>query len=80
MHKAHRNKPLTKRQKLANRLISKKRFIIERCFGTLKRIFGMDRASYFGTVKVNAQLLLKAVCMNCLKATNKILTIHPSFS
>jgi IS5 family transposase len=76
MHKACRNRPLTERQKLTNRLISKKRFLIERCFGTLKRIFGMDRTSYLGTVKVNAQLLLKAICMNCLKAANKILKIH----
>ena len=78
MHKAHRNKPLTERQKLVNRLISKKRFIIEQCFGTLKRIFGIERASYFSTVKVNAQLLLKAICMNCLKAANKICMIHPA--
>lgn len=72
MHKAYRNKPLSDRQKRSNRLISQKRVIIERFFGSLKRLFGMRRASYFGTVKVNAQLILKAICMNCLKAANKI--------
>ena len=77
MHRAYKNKPLTARQKRANRLISQKRVLIERCFGTLKRLFGMGRACYLGTVKVNAQLLLKAICMNCLKAANKILEIHP---
>ena len=44
-------------QKLANQLISKKRYIVEQCFGTIKRLFRMGRASYFGTVKVNAQVI-----------------------
>ena len=39
MHRAARNRPLTKRQKLINKLISKKRYIIEQGFGTLKRLF-----------------------------------------
>ncbi|SDZ08133.1 transposase, IS5 family [Nitrosomonas sp. Nm33] len=72
MHRAYKNKPLSARQKLANRLISKKRYIIEQCFGTAKRLFRMGRASYFGTVKVNAQILMKSVCMNLKKAANKI--------
>lgn len=72
MHRAHRHRPLTQRQKLANRLISKVRFVVERCFGTLKRQFGMHRACYYGVDKVNSQLLLKAMCMNLLKAANKI--------
>jgi IS5 family transposase len=78
MHRAVKNKPLSARQKLANRLISKRRVVIERCFGTLKRLFEMERASYCGTIKVKAQLILKSICMNCLKAANKILDIHPS--
>ena len=48
-----------RRQKLANKLISKKRYIVEQCFGTAKQLFGMGRASYFGTVKVTAQVMLK---------------------
>jgi len=72
MHRAVKNKPLTTRQKLANRLISKKRYIVEQCFGTGKRLFGMGRASYFGSVKVNAQMLLKSICMNLTKAANKM--------
>lgn len=73
MHKAQRNKPLTERQQRANKLISKKRYIVEQCFGTAKRLFGMARASYFGTLKVNAQVILKGMCINLLKAANKIL-------
>ena len=54
MHRAVKNKPLSERQKNANRRISKIRYIVEQCFGTLKRLFKMGRASYMGTVKVNA--------------------------
>ena len=72
MHRAYKNKPLSARQKLANKLISKKRYIVEQCFGTAKRLFRMGRASYFGTIKVNAQVMLKSICMNLRKAANKI--------
>lgn len=77
MHRAAKNKPLTARQKLANRLISKKRYIVEQCFGTGKRLFGMGRASYMTTAKVGAQIILKSICMNLTKAINKIFSIHP---
>lgn len=70
LQKAIRNKPLTKRQKRRNILISKTRYKVERCFGTLKRKFNFTRASYFSTIKVNAQALLKAMCFNVLKAVN----------
>lgn len=78
MHRAYKNKPLLTRQKLANKLISKKRYIVEQCFGTAKRLFGMGRASYFGTIKVNAQVVLKSICMNLKKAANKIFVDKPS--
>ncbi|SFP61728.1 transposase, IS5 family, partial [Nitrosomonas cryotolerans] len=77
MHRAYKNKPLSARQKLANKLISKKRYIVEQCFGTAKRLFGMGRASYFGTAKVNAQVMLKSICMNLKKAANKIFVDKP---
>ncbi len=41
MHKAKRNKPLTKEQKQENKIISKSRYVIERTFGTIKRKFQM---------------------------------------
>jgi len=78
MHRAYKNKPLSTRQKLANKLISKKRYIVEQCFGTAKRLFGMARASYFSTVKVNAQVMLKSICMNLKKAANKIFMDGPT--
>lgn len=72
MHKAQRNKPLSQRRRNANKAISKTRYIVEQCFGTIKRIFCMGRASYLGTNRVNAQFTLKAMCLNLLKAANKI--------
>lgn len=72
MFKAQKNKPLTNRQKIVNKLISKKRFIVEQGFGTLKRIFSFTRASYTTLAKVNSQLTFKAICFNLLKAINKL--------
>jgi hypothetical protein len=37
----------------------------------------MRRANYFGTVKVNTQVLLKSICMNLKKAANKIFVDQP---
>ena len=71
MRKAARNRPLTAREKLFNRLISKQRFRIEQCFGTLKRRFDFTRSSYFTTAKTEAQMLMKCLCLNLLKGMNK---------
>jgi transposase, IS5 family len=67
MHKAASNWPLTDRQKRANKLIGTKRYIVEQCFETMKRQFGMARVRYFSIHKVNAQELLKGISMNLLK-------------
>ena len=77
MFKAKRNQPLTHWQKLFNKLISKKRFRIEQSFGTLKRKFKFRKASYQTTTKVQAQFTMKAICLNLLKAVNKIEMILP---
>lgn len=75
MHKARRGKPLTARQKLFNKLIAKKRFVVERCFGTLKQKFQMYRTRYIGIIKVKAQLIMKSICANLLKAANKLIIV-----
>ena len=72
MHRAFRNRPLSAREKLRNRLISKIRFRVEQCFGTLKRKFLCARAAYRGQPKVEMQLRLKSICYNLLKAANKV--------
>jgi len=71
-YRAFRNKPLTKRMKQFNKLISKTRYRIEQSFGTIKRRFSYRKASYFTIEKVIAQFTLKAMCLNLLKACNKI--------
>lgn len=72
MRKAARNNPLRASQKRVNKLISKRRFRVEQCFGTMKRLFGLHRARQFGVAKTHAQLAMAAIAQNLLKAANKI--------
>ena len=64
MSRAYRNKPLTARQQKRNRKISKKRYIVERVFGTLKKCYDLARASYLGAAKVQDELLLSSLAYN----------------
>jgi len=72
MHKAVRGRGLSHWQKLWNKLISKERYIVEQCFGTLKRAFKFRRASYMGCEKVEAQMRMKAICFNLLKGLRMV--------
>ena len=72
MRKAHRNRPLTENQTKRNRYLSKTRYVVEQSFGTLHRKFRYARAAYFGLIKVSAQSHLKAMCLNLLKAANRL--------
>ncbi|MBC6412768.1 MAG: transposase [Hyphomonadaceae bacterium] len=72
MFRAGRNHPLSARQKRFNRLVAKQRWVIEQSFGTLKGLFHGGRARYITREKVGAELTLKAVAMNLLKAANRI--------
>ncbi|HEZ1733818.1 TPA: transposase, partial [Neisseria meningitidis] len=47
-------------------------YVVEQSFGTLHRKFRYARAAYFGLLKVSAQSHLKAMCLNLLKAANKL--------
>ncbi|MFT6072911.1 MAG: IS5 family transposase [Alphaproteobacteria bacterium] len=49
MYQAFRNKRLTRRMKQFNKLISKTSYRIEQGFGTIKRRFRYQKASYFTT-------------------------------
>lgn len=73
LYKASKGKKLSHWQKKFNKIVSKSRYVIEQCFGTLKRRFKFQKASYFTLVKVEAQFDLKAICMNLNKAMNKIM-------
>ncbi len=72
MRKACRNRPLTEAQTKRNRYLSKTRYVVEQSFGTLHRKFRYARAAYFGLIKVSAQSHLKAMCLNLLKAANRL--------
>ena len=77
MYKKPKGKPMTIWQKRFNKAVSKRRFRVEQTFGTLKRRFKFTKASYFTTKKVQAQFTLKAICLNLLKAVNKVQLILP---
>jgi IS5 family transposase len=77
MHRKSRGKPMTNWQKKFNKAVSKNRFRVEQTFGTLKRRFKFSRASYKTTIKVQAQFTLKSICLNLLKAVNKVTLIPP---
>ena len=70
MDKATRGHALSHRQKHRNRLISAVRGIVERSFGTLKRAYGLCRASYLGKRKVEGEFLLAALAFNLKKAVS----------
>ena len=68
MDRAWSNKPLTGRERKRNRQISKKRYIVERVFGTLKERYDMARASYIGLAKVQGGLPLSSLAYNLKRA------------
>lgn len=77
MYKKPKGKPMSIWQKRFNKAVSKDRFRVEQTFGTLKRKFKFTKASYFTTKKVQAQFTMKAICLNLLKAVNKVTLIPP---
>ena len=70
MDKATRGHALFQRQKQRNRMISRIRYIVERGFGTLKRVYGFYRASYLGIGNVENEFLLAALAFNLKKAVS----------
>ena len=72
MYRASRGHPLGARQKQFNRLVARRRWVVEQAFGTLKRRFRGARSRYLTCRNVEAELTLKATVMNLLKAANRI--------
>ena len=79
MKKKPKGKALSYWARLRNRLISQRRFVTERTFGTLKRTYGLHRARYLGLTKVNAEVKIKAIAYNLRRGLNKYLQ-HPQES
>lgn len=71
-HKAQKNRPLTPRQHLRNRLIGRIRGRIEGVFGTLKRSYGMARMRFMGLVRNEAAILLTLTSWNLARAADQI--------
>lgn len=63
-HKAYRNRPLTKWEILFNKLISKRRWVVERTFAGMVRWFRTGKARYKGLVKIHAQHVMEAIAYN----------------
>ena len=63
-HKAVRGKGLTNWQKLANKLISKRRYTIERTFGSIKKWFKSGACRYKGLNRTHTQHIIEAICYN----------------
>ena len=74
MRKAARNRPLRASEKRFNKLISKRRFRVEQCFGTMKRLFGLHRARYFGVSMLSART--KARTAASIKADSGAIPAH----
>jgi IS5 family transposase len=64
MHKAYRNRPLTKQQKKQNMLFSKVRSAVERPFGYMKRVLEYSRCRYYDFRRNAFQFTLAAVVYN----------------
>lgn len=77
MRKAHRAKVLGPEEIVRNKALSKVRYRVEQSFAILHCKFQCKRASYFGVEKVKGQLLLKVMCLNLLKAANKLRLVAP---
>ena len=74
--KAARNRPLRQSEKRFNKQISKRRFRVEQCLGTMKRLFGRHRARCFGVARTHAQMVMATIAQNLLKAANRITLIQ----
>ena len=72
MYKVVRGSPITSDEQQCNVEIKAKRWVIEQTFGTLKRRFRFSQAKYFSQDKVLGQCYLKVMCLNLLKASNKV--------
>jgi transposase, IS5 family len=63
-HKAVKNKPLTAREKVYNSLLSKRRYTVERTFGSKVLWFKAGVAKYVGMIKTHTQHILESIAYN----------------
>ena len=70
MRKKPQGKIMSHWNKLRNKAINKRRFVVERTFGTLKRTYGLARCRYIGLEKIANEVNLKAIAYNLDRAAN----------
>jgi len=73
MRKKPKGQPMTRWNRLRNKLIGKRRFVVERTFGTMKRTYGLHRARYLGLAKTQAEVLMKSMAYNLKRGMNNYL-------
>ena len=71
LHRAYRNRPLTKQQRHENRRRRKTRNVVERTFAHLKLYFNLAKARYLGKARNYAFALLAAIAYNLKRAALK---------
>ena len=74
MRKAVRNKPLTFREGLLNKAISRTRYKVERTFGGIKLWFGGGVARYVGIEKMHTQHLMQAIAYNLYRSPGIVMS------
>lgn len=75
LHKETKSLKLTEDQKIENRAISEKRYVVEQSFGLLKKHYGFSRMRYIGIDKCNLENKLKMIGLNVKKAAHKMIEI-----
>ena len=74
MRKAVRNKPLTFREGLLNKAISRTRYKVGRTFGGIKLWFGGGVARYVGIEKMHTQHLMQAIAYNLYRSPGIVMS------
>lgn len=74
MYKAKKNKALTPRQSMFNKLVSKTRFKVERTFESIANWFGGGTARYIGLDKMHTQNLMEAMAYNLYRSPGIIMS------
>ena len=74
MFKAVRNKALNNHQQKFNKIVSRKRYRIERTFGSIKNWFKTGVARYVGKAKTHTQHVMEAIAYNLYRSPGIVMS------
>jgi transposase, IS5 family len=74
MHKALKNKPLTSHQQKFNKIVSQKRYRIERTFGGIIIWFKAGVTRYIGKAKTHTQHIMEAIAYNLYRSPGIVMS------